>query len=119
KKNDQRGVAKIGVFAYNRVTGRALWQSGTVMADARSKDTWMLGAGPFTNGTIRRPPELAGEPLPTFPLALFSKPGEGGAHSGKPRFSPASHVPLPPQPIPLALLGVTGAAAVGDREILR
>jgi hypothetical protein len=118
KKNDQRGVAKIGVFAYNRMTGRALWQSGTVMADARSKDTWMLGAGPFTNGTIRRPPELAGEPLPTFPLALFSKP-DPVARTEKPQLFPASHLPVPPQPIPLALPGVTGAAAVADREILR
>jgi hypothetical protein len=30
KKSKQRGVAKIGVFAYNRRTGRALWQSGTI-----------------------------------------------------------------------------------------
>src|SRR5262249_58630980 len=36
KKNDQRGVAKIGVFAYNRVTGRALWQSG--MVESRSEE---------------------------------------------------------------------------------
>src|SRR5262249_10301554 len=27
KKSDQRGVAKVAVFAYNRITGRALWQS--------------------------------------------------------------------------------------------
>src|SRR5262245_21409086 len=35
KKNDQRGVAKIGVFAYNRITGRALWQSGPVEANSQ------------------------------------------------------------------------------------
>lgn len=43
KRNDQRGVAKVGVFAYHRATGRALWQSGTVEAVSRSQDTWLLG----------------------------------------------------------------------------
>jgi hypothetical protein len=30
KKTDQKGVAKIAVYAYNRNTGKALWQSGIV-----------------------------------------------------------------------------------------
>jgi hypothetical protein len=120
KKNDQRGVAKVGVFAYNRVTGRALWQSGTVMADARSKDTWMLGAGPFTSGTIRRQPELAGEPLPTFPLSPFGKPGqETGRPPDGPQTFPDSHLPPPVQPLPFGLTGVTGVPAIADRAWLK
>ena len=67
KKSDQRGVAKIAVFAYSRITGRALWQSGTVEAESRAKDTWVFGAGPFSRGSIRRRTELAGEPLPRTP----------------------------------------------------
>ncbi|MCS7021631.1 MAG: hypothetical protein NZU63_07385 [Gemmataceae bacterium] len=66
KKNDQRGVAKIALFAYNRHTGRAVWQSGNVESVSRLKDLWVLGAGPFSKGSIRKRPELAGEPLPTI-----------------------------------------------------
>ena len=78
KKNDQRGVAKIGVFAYNRVTGRAVWQSGTVESNSQLKDTWVFGAGPFTRGTIRQRTEIAGEPLPNLanPAELFSHKGD-------------------------------------------
>jgi hypothetical protein len=52
KKTNQRGVAKIAVFAYNRLTGRPVWQSGTVLTDADSRDTWVLGAGPFRRGSL-------------------------------------------------------------------
>jgi len=52
KKTNQRGVAKIAVFAFNRLTGRPVWQSGTVQTDADSRDTWVLGAGPFRRGTL-------------------------------------------------------------------
>jgi hypothetical protein len=63
KKTDQEGYAKIAVFAYNRVTGQLLWQSGVAKAMSTSKDTWILGAGPFQQGTIRDGTEFAGEPL--------------------------------------------------------
>jgi hypothetical protein len=68
KKTDQEGVAKIALFAYNRVTGQRLWQSGVVLARSTSKDVWVLGAGPFQQGTIRQGTEFAGEllPLPRF-----------------------------------------------------
>jgi len=74
KKNDQRGVAKIALFAYNRHTGRALWQSGNVESVSRVKDLWVLGAGPFSQGSIRKRPELAGEPLPTISDLLQLRP---------------------------------------------
>lgn len=63
KKTDQEGVAKIAVFAYNRVTGKPVWQSGVVEAQSTSRDTWVLGAGPFQWGTIRKGAEFAGEPI--------------------------------------------------------
>src|SRR5262249_55580397 len=52
KNNDQRGVAKLAVFAYSRITGRAVWQSGIAEAMSYEKDTWVFGAGPFSRGTI-------------------------------------------------------------------
>ncbi|MCI0700926.1 MAG: hypothetical protein L0241_07580 [Planctomycetia bacterium] len=106
KKSDQRGVAKIGVFAYNRITGRALWQSGTVESTSQLKDTWVFGAGPFTRGTIRQRPELAGEPLPNLPAALIgsNRPPELPTHRGvwNERFFPNdSPPPSPPKPATL------------------
>jgi hypothetical protein len=68
KKSDQTGVAKIAVFAYNRKTGQPVFQSGVVQAMSTAADLWVLGAGPFQNGTIRDKVAFAGQPLglPTF-----------------------------------------------------
>jgi hypothetical protein len=52
KKTHQKGVAKIAVFAYNQVTGQALWQSGMIPVTADARDTWVLGTGPFQRGSI-------------------------------------------------------------------
>lgn len=76
KKTEQKGIAKIALFAYNRQTGRALWQSGLVEANSTLKDTWVFGAGPISRGSIRKRTELAGEELPTvaslpLPFHLF------------------------------------------------
>jgi hypothetical protein len=63
KKTDQEGIAKIAVFAYNRQTGKPVWQSGVVEAESTSRDTWVLGMGPLRWGTIRKGAEFAGEPI--------------------------------------------------------
>jgi hypothetical protein len=128
KRSDQRAVAKIGVFAYNRITGRAVWQSGTVEADSRSNDTWVIGAGPFNWGTIRKRTELAGQELPTIPLPTFNPLGEKdqpqqpeavGHPPGQWAVYPGSAVPPPPLPLPAGLTGVVGPAAVTDRPVVR
>lgn len=118
KKSDQRGVAKVAVFAYNRISGRALWQSGTVEATSQVKDTWLFGAGPFSRGSIRKQTELAGEPLPTIPIPFQSgqKPATPAGPSSE-QFYPNHRDPVPPPVVPASLLGVTGAAALGDRPI--
>jgi hypothetical protein len=113
KKNDQRGVAKVGIFAYNRITGRALWQSGNIQAESRAKDTWFLGAGPFSRGSIRKHTELAGEPLPSF----GGRPQEHQGPLGE-QYFPNAQAPTQ-LPIPNALMSLTGAAALGDRQVVR
>lgn len=52
KKTEQRAVAKIALFAYNRKTGRPVWQSGVVPVESTAKNIWVLGAGPFERGSI-------------------------------------------------------------------
>ena len=72
KKTEQRAVTKIAVFAYNRRTGRPVWQSGVVPVESKAKDVWVLGAGPFQRGTIYEGTKFAGEKL-SIPLIA---PGE-------------------------------------------
>lgn len=60
KKTDQRGVAKISLFAYNRETGRPVWQSGAVPEQSTTKSLWVLGVGPFQRGTIHQGTTFAG-----------------------------------------------------------
>ncbi len=60
KRKDQRGIAKIAVFAYHRATGTPVWQSGIVCQESSSNDVWIFGAGPFQHGTIYEGTEFAG-----------------------------------------------------------
>ncbi len=53
KKQDQRGVAKLALFAYDRSSGQLVWNSGTLVAIATAKDVHVLGIGPIQSGTIR------------------------------------------------------------------
>ena len=59
KRKDQRGVAKIAVFAYHRQTGAPVWQSGLIHEESSANDVWILGAGPFQRGTIYAGTEFA------------------------------------------------------------
>lgn len=128
KKNDQRGVAKLGVFAYNRVTGRAIWQSGNVEGDSQSKDLWVFGTGPFSSGSIRNRTELAGEPLPAIPTPteLFNPKGEKpkevvpvGGSATREQFFPNHALPAPQAPVPASLEAVTGGAILVNTPLVR
>ena len=52
KKTEQRAVAKIALFAYNRRTGCPIWQSGTIPVESKVKDLWVLGTGPYQHGGL-------------------------------------------------------------------
>jgi hypothetical protein len=60
KRKDQRGVAKLAVFAYRRDTGEPVWQSGIALSESEANDIWLLGAGPFKRGTIYDGAKFAG-----------------------------------------------------------
>jgi hypothetical protein len=98
KKSDAHGVAKIAVFAYNRVTGERLWQSGMLEAQSDAKDSWIVGLGPFRGGNLRPRTELAGEQL-AFPLiSSESEPDKNGVWYSLPVTSGATwqETRLPP-----------------------
>ena len=63
KRNDQLAAAKIGVFAYDRVTREGVWQSGLSEARSTARATWVLGAGPFQRGSIYQGTRFAGAKL--------------------------------------------------------
>lgn len=75
KKTEQRAVAKIAVFAYNRQTGRPVWQSGVVPMESVAKNFWVFGAGPFQRGTIYGGVSFAGDKL-NIPLIDLGKRNE-------------------------------------------
>lgn len=64
KRTKQTAVTKILLYAYNKRTGRPLWQSGTVLASSDARDLWIFGAGPFQKGSIYQGEQFAGERLP-------------------------------------------------------
>jgi hypothetical protein len=85
----------------------------------------VFGAGPFTRGTIRQRPELAGEPLPNIPnpvelIGGHKPPKEQvGGPVVREQFYPGNEVPAPPLPVPIAAAGLTGGAIMADRSLLR
>ena len=80
KKTHQKGVAKIAVFAYNQLTGQALWQSGATPITADAKDTWIFGTGPFQRGSIYAGASFAGQRVPGWNTAksISSRPPATG-----------------------------------------
>ena len=75
KKTDQRAVAKLAVFAYHRATGRPVWQSGIAPVESTSKALWVLGAGPFRQGSIYNGTRFAGDKV-RIPLVEPGAPAE-------------------------------------------
>jgi hypothetical protein len=63
KRTDQRAVAKVNLFAYERSSGRPVWQSGMQHVASNTRDRWLLGAGPFQDGDIHEQMELAGSTI--------------------------------------------------------
>jgi len=76
KRQEQRGLAKVAVFAYHRDSGMPVWQSGMAMSESKAKDIWVLGAGPFQKGTIYNGTNFAGAELKN-PLAGITKSDDG------------------------------------------
>jgi len=73
KRTDQRGVAKISLFAYYRESGAPIWQSGEENIASRTRDRWFLGTGPFQDGEIYDEVEFAGEQGDTDWFQPFEK----------------------------------------------
>jgi len=73
KKSDQQATSKLALFAYDRASGQLVWNSGTMLATATAKDTYIGGIGPIQGGTIRGGPEFIGVKIPL--TSDSTKPG--------------------------------------------
>lgn len=82
KKSDQRAVAKLALFAYDRASGQMVWNSGTMLSTSNSKDMYVGGIGPIQSGSIWQKDKRIGVNLP-----LISDPepvNSAGRPIGKP-----------------------------------
>jgi hypothetical protein len=52
RRNHQLGAARLGVFAYDRITREPVWQAGVTTGNSKANDLWVLGIGQFQNGRI-------------------------------------------------------------------
>jgi len=64
RSNVLAGISKVAVFAYDRETHEAIWQSGTLRSETNARATWVLGAGPYVRGNIFDRPRFAGSAIP-------------------------------------------------------
>ena len=98
KKTDQRAVAKLAIFAYNRYTGRPIWQSGTRPFELKTKDVWVFGTGPFQKGDIHKNVQFAGDKL-SIPVL---DPGEKSESLGEVSVTAQAYFNEPKEALELA-----------------
>jgi hypothetical protein len=95
EKQDQRGIAKLALFAYDRSSGQLVWNSGTMLAISTAKDVQFLGIGPIQSGTIRPKTELFGVDLPIPSEGAPSDPYAAKTRKLAPFSSPEIKSPPP------------------------
>lgn len=75
RRTDQKGVAKVAVFAYHRESGRPVWQSGVDTIASKAQNSWWFGIGPLQKGTIYDKAQFAGRDV-RFPYFAKKKKEE-------------------------------------------
>ncbi len=82
-KQSQVGIAKIGIVAYDAKSRRMIGDGGVTLARSEDKNWYVLGVGPYRNGSIReemksglQTPPAANEPLPYNVAFDDPPPGE-------------------------------------------
>ena len=101
-KQEQTGIAKIGILAYDAKTGRMLGDGGTSMALSDDNNWYFLGAGPYQRGSVRQEIQAGvnARPAVNQPLpynVAFDEP-ENSAEPGTERVQWANSTEEPPAP---------------------
>lgn len=63
RSTSNSGHSKLAMFAYDRETRQPIWQSGIARSESTAQNTWVMGAGPFTKGSIYEGKRFAGTTL--------------------------------------------------------
>lgn len=101
KRDETRAAAKIRLFAYDRKTLHAVWAPGGTHGESTAKSTWVLGAGPFEQGSIFDRTQFAGAPLVVPELQQLGADGKivnRIQRSLRTNDSPRFNVPNAPKP---------------------
>jgi len=99
RRNHQAGTAKIGLFAYDRVTREPVWQAGVKRGASNVRDTWFLGLGPYQSrlgpprGAANRDgahgADIDGDPLAAYTGSIvFERAVQPAANSNPPKAAP-------------------------------
>jgi hypothetical protein len=79
KKTEQYGVTRLAMFARDLPTGKIVWESGTIDADAFLKNSSVLGV-PMRSGTIEHPSDRRRKHMIARLLDRL-RPGRGHDHA--------------------------------------
>ncbi len=112
KTTKQAGVAKIALFAYNRETGRPVWQSGAFPVTADAKNAWFLGLGPFQRGSIYDGTKFAGSDTHFLPF----KNKDSEQVSSRPSIPVTAEAVFDEPPAEIARKPGTGDSKPGDSK---
>jgi hypothetical protein len=103
-KTEQRAVAKIAVFAYNRRTGSPIYQSGVIPVESKVKDLWVFGTGPFQSGSIYSGTRFAGQKVKLPQLGSDNKkiePAPEAASVAREAYYPETDIAVAEKPVRL------------------
>lgn len=106
RRNHQWGAAKVGLFAYDRVSHQRVWQGGVSTGASQARELWVMGVGPFQRGRVYKEAQasMSGGPQVVKDARQLSKLDPLDAYSasinfqGEPKRLPNQLSPLPPVP---------------------
>ena len=99
RKDNRRAAAKIVAYAYHRPTRRVVWQSGQSHAESTAQDRWVMGAGPFQQGSIYDGTQFASGDLPNLQPPVMASHEPVASTSVRPRlFVEPAELVDPPKP---------------------
>jgi len=111
KRNGVKGISKVVVFAYHRETSVPVWQSGSAIARSDARDSWFLGIGPLTRGSVYNGTLLAGNRIQT---PFEKKPNP---HEVKPLTMADKHSYVHPAVLEQQLADAAASAAAGIHAV--
>jgi hypothetical protein len=101
RRNHQWGAAKIGLFAYDRVSHQRVWQGGVSTGASQARELWVMGIGPFQRGRVYKEAQVSMSDRPPLVKSdrQLSKLAPLDAYSATIDFQGEPHR-LPQQPSP-------------------